>query len=610
MENDINKKDINKLDNVLEKEEQIVSSYVSGKLKLSELEKKTLNPDNVLRLEESLILKFFEKGLPKNLKYSEDTLLYAYGRTLSAKAILKLTSLGYISQNKAILISNKHSLPITAPDLAVKPAEILQFYSAEVLDSMLNKKQIDNEFVRNFNSNIASVSEEERGRYFSSLVSDTKSLADTKKLTFSLEDDDLASSSNFPEEATKPEPTSTNKGTTTPKDNFSKLIFYYYELGILPANYTGGIVDFEYIQKRYETHKISYKNIVDLYINNVITSKQFLKILESSEVSLEEFYSGNIVSNELLKNITGDKKVETFVEALKSENLSTETLLDLYLYERVLTVEDLQQILLESKTQENLGAYIGKNADKKKVEELYTHFLIDYNCLVNFRREHFLTEAEFDEMKDKINSEIFYKDLSKITDLYIHTTPDNISASIHHSISSNRATQTDFKTEQEALHNLFDSPTEREKLPLIHATDLNGNKTSLDGYTCVPMPKFNVVTLKKFESDADTYVMPYQQAAFFLYNSYKPAEFTSGGGFEAEIPLPLEDYNDPMAISVVGYSLDYKRDLLESILELSNNERAKSELFFNGKPSPETEKFLNIDRDISKDIDKNLEREF
>ena len=116
----------------------------------------------------------------------------------------------------------------------------------------------------------------------------------------------------------------------------------------------------------------------------------------------------------------------------------------------------------------------------------------------------------------------------------------------------------------------------------------------------MPMQKFNVVTLKKFETDADTYVMPYQQAAFFLYNSYKPAEFTSSGGFQAEIPLPLEDYNDPMAISVIGYSLDYKRDLLETILELSNIERAKSEFFLNGKPK--IEKFLNIDKDIDREL--------
>lgn len=596
------KNDIDKLDTNLEKEEQIVSLYVSGKLKLSELEKKTLNPDNILRLRESLILKFFEKGLPKNLKYSEDTLLYAYGRTLSANAILKLTALGYISQNKAILISNKHSLPITAPDLAAKPVDILDFYSAEVLNSMAEKKQIDNEFVRNFNSNIASVSEEEKNSYFSSLVSDTKQLSDNDALNFIPEDEDssIASNSSIEKELSDKELSSSYENNTKPKDNFKKLLFYYYELGILPANYTGGIVDFEYIQKRYENHKITYKNIVDLYINNVITSKQFLKILESSEVGFDEFYSGNIVSNEILKNITADKKVESFVEALKSENLSTQTLLDLYLYEKVLTVEDLQQILIANKTTENLGVYIGKNVDKKKVEELYTHFLIDYNCLVNFKREHFLSEADFDEIKDKINSEIFYEDLSKITDLYIHTTPDNISASIHHSISNNRATQTDLKKEQEALHSLFESPTEREKLPLIHATDLNGNKTALDGYTCVPMQKFNVVTLKKFETDADTYVMPYQQAAFFLYNSYKPAEFTSSGGFQAEIPLPLEDYNDPMAISVVSYSLDYKRDLLETILELSNIERAKSEFFLNGKPK--IEKFLNIDKDIDREL--------
>ena len=59
------KNDIDKLDTNLEKEEQIVSLYVSGKLKLSELEKKTLNPDNILRLRESLILKFFEKVYQK-----------------------------------------------------------------------------------------------------------------------------------------------------------------------------------------------------------------------------------------------------------------------------------------------------------------------------------------------------------------------------------------------------------------------------------------------------------------------------------------------------------------------------------------------------------------
>ena len=81
MENDINNKnnseDLNEKDKSFinkEKEEQLVRSYVSGKLTITDLENKTINPDNVLRLEESLILKFFTKGLPKNLKYLSDYL--------------------------------------------------------------------------------------------------------------------------------------------------------------------------------------------------------------------------------------------------------------------------------------------------------------------------------------------------------------------------------------------------------------------------------------------------------------------------------------------------------------------------------------------------------
>lgn len=568
-----------------EKEEQIVRSYISGRLTIADLEKKIINPDNVLKLEESLILKFFTKGLPNNLKYSEETLLYAYGRTLSGNAILKLSSLGYISRNKVILISNKHSLPITDPDLAAKPADILEFYSAETLASMADKNEIDYEFVRNYNTNlISSLSDEEKDNYFSNLVANTESLS--KREDFP----------NIPEDDSTYDKIKTSQKAdikATPEDKFKKLLFYYYELGILPANYTGKIVDFNYIQKKCENHKIPYKNIVDLYVNNVITAKQFLKLLELSEVNLEQFYSGNIVSDEVLKNINSDKKSATFSEAFKSENLSVENLLNLYLYEKVLNVDDLQKILIENKVTENLGIYLNEDVDKRKIEELYTHFLIDYNCLVSLKKENTISEADFDDIKDKISSEDFYNDLSKITDLYIHTTPDNISASIHHSISGTRVSQIDFRKEQEMLHNLFGSPTEREKLPLIHATDLKGSTTALDGYTCVPMQKFNVVTLKKFETNTDTYVMPYQQAAFFLHNSYKPAEFSSNGGFQAEIPLPLEDYNDPNVISVVSYSLAYKRDLLEAICELSNEERAKSELFINGKPSNKVEAFLN-----------------
>ena len=64
------------------------------------------------------------------------------------------------------------------------------------------------------------------------------------------------------------------------------------------------------------------------------------------------------------------------------------------------------------------------------------------------------------------------------------------------------------------------------------------------------------------------------------------------GGYQAEIALPLEDYNDPSAISVVSYSLDYKRDLQETILELANDEKAKEQLV---SAKEEQKKDLSLD---------------
>lgn len=555
------------------KTKDLISSYVVGKLEVGDLEKEHLLPENVLLLDESLILKFFIKGLPKNIKFSSETLLHAYGRTLSGSAILKLSKLGYIPREKAILVSNKHSLPITEPSLAINTEELLNFYSPEVLASMTANNELSNEFAINYKNIVSSLSEEEQAKHYETLFSETEK---------------LSSEPNFPD---IPDETETTQ-ESSPNSKLKKLIFHYYSLGILPAQYTGNSLDFSFIEKKCVKHQISYENIIDLYVHNIISAKQFLKLLEISELDSQTLYSTRSISEETIKSITDDKKTDMFVESLKSQNLSTESLLKLYLYERVLSVRDLQKILVETKTTENLGEYLSEDIDPKKIEELYTHFLIDYNCLVNLRRSNVISEEFFNETKEKINSEEFFEDLSKITDLYIHTTPDNISASIRHSISASHSTRMAMEEEQKMLHNLFESPLALERLPIIHATDLDGKSTSLDGYTCVPMPKFNVVTLKKFETDADTYIMPYQQAAFFLYNSYNPAPFSASGGYQAEIALPLEDYNDPSAISVVSYSLDYKRDLQETILELANDEKAKEQLV---SAKEEQKKDLSLD---------------
>jgi uncharacterized protein YcgL (UPF0745 family) len=584
--------EINKLKNLnLTQDEinKIIKLYISNELSITELESLDIDPELVLLLDENLIIKFFEKGLPGNLTFSDEMLLHSYGRTLSGSTILKLCKLGYISHDKAILISNKHSLPITDPSLAVKPKEILDFYSAETLATMSSKNELTPEFVKNYNENVVStLSDDDKDAHFRYLVASTENFLNTedaKKINTVVVND--IDDEPVPEEE-------------KPKTNFEKVLLYYYECGILPSKYAKDKVDFKSIQKHYANHKLNYSDLVDLYVNDIITSKQLLILLESSDITANQFYSNPVVSEEILRTITSEKKIAIFSESLKSKNLTPETLLYLYLHENVLSVNDLQNIFIENKITENISQYLTEeNINLEKVEELYTHYLIDYNCLVSLKRENSITEADFDNIKDKINADEFYSDLSKVEDLYIHTTSDTISASIHHSINKNGIKKYDIKKEQEMLSSVFGSPTLREQLPLIHATDLNGNTTALDGYSCIPMKNFNIVTLKKFETDCDTYVMPYQQAAYFLHNSYEPDGSFSGnnGGFQAEIPLPFEDYVDPSAIAIVpSNTLDYRRNLFEAILELSDQEEEKEKLFKNGKPIPALSDFLKVEK--------------
>ena len=179
MENEIEQTNLDKnqiLNNIslAKKEEQLIRLYVSDEISITDLEKETIYPDKILKLEESLILKLFTKGLPKNLTFTDDSLLHAYGRTLSGTTILKLSSLGYIPHNKAILISNKHSLPITEPSLAIEPKELLDFYSADILANMATNNEITPEFSRNYNENLISIlSDEEKDEHFSKLVEET-----------------------------------------------------------------------------------------------------------------------------------------------------------------------------------------------------------------------------------------------------------------------------------------------------------------------------------------------------------------------------------------------------------------------------------------------------
>ncbi len=625
------------------KTEKLVSMYLNDKIKLKDIEKAKLKKDSVLALKESLLVSFIAKGLPSNISISQEELLHLYGRTISGKGIIDLAKQGAISSEKAILITNKHSLPITDPTLAVDPVQMLEFYSAKVLESMHTNGSLTGEFVTNYNENLVStLSDEEKDNLYRQLISDTVTVVNKKELskedtTQDQDEKDTDKKSKTDKHKETPEideePEENNSSlnfSPVKKSYYEDLIFSYYMLGILPASYTGSTLDFNYIKNKFESQKISYATLLDLFINNIITAKQFLQILDTRQVDTKELFSGDVLSKEELTILSSDKKADIFNESMKLEKLTLDDLMHLYLSESAIRVSDLREALLRGQITDNISSYLDENTPKIKIEELYTNYLIDYNSLISLKRDSVISEEEFDELKNKINPDDFYKQLAETSDLYIHTTPDNISSSIRHFYKAGYSERADFKHEQKMLTELYGVPEKQEELTMLHATDLDGNPTSLDGYSLLPMPRFRVVTLKKFRTDSDTFIMPYQQAAYFLHNSYEPETISDSGqpeldvtqapteqeqaqeealtnklksksvlpqfesGYNAEIPLPLEDYNDSDAITVVQYGLNYRRQLLDAIYELSDNETEKAKLKVNSMPTKLAEKHISV----------------
>ncbi len=613
------------------------------------------------------------------IRLSSNEIIQEYGKSLSGKEVIEKAENGEVPEEEVILISTRHSLEITDPNLAVDPKDLLDFYDAERLKHMQEEQTLTKEFANVYNENLVStLSDEEKDDLYKGIISDTATIVNNtpieeidmptdwaedsiqeeteepiqKETTYeepqeqiqeeakseeSIQDvvseelqgqTIIEQASNEPNQdttiieepvqETKEQPI-TEQITQEPiqeqselaidpikRTFFEELVFNYYMIGILPANYTGSSLDFSFIKHKFETDQITYGVLVDLYINEIISSKQFIELLEVKKISTQTIFTGDILTEEELKILSSEKRGEMFSEAIEEQKLSLDELMYLYLDESAIRVTDLRNALIKGHITESLSSYLNEKTDLHKVEELYVNYLIDYNCLVALKREHIISEEQFDELKYKISSEQFYKDLSETKDLFIHTTPDNISSSIEHFYRAGQEEKQDFKQEQEMLHNLYGIDGSYEDFTLIHATDLDGNPTSLDGYTCLPMPRFNVVTLKKFHSDSDTFIMPYQQAAFFLHNSYEPEGFNDYGsqselditnrpdesGYGAEILLPFEDYNDTEAISVVAAGLNYTRQLFDTIYELTDSEEARNQLKQNGSPTPLAEQYL------------------
>ena len=136
---------------------------------------------------------------------------------------------------------------------------------------------------------------------------------------------------------------------------------------------------------------------------------------------------------------------------------------------------------------------------------------------------------------------------------------------------------------------LLDAPDfnkERDNIPMITSLDENGKPTSLDGYACIPIYKYGLVIFEKFARSNSLFIMPYQQADYFLHGNMNLLD--SSFDINSKNKKTLSQMS---SVIVRQHTKHFLKNVLDATIKL--NPEAKKDLKPNGKYSPDAMYYIN-----------------
>lgn len=525
--------------------------YINGILETNDFKDINISKSSVMLLPENLLVPILCSDLYKKVKLSSEELLSLYGKTLSGDKCIYLAKNKLISPEDLINTINMKSVSIVSPKLAIDPQALLNFYEPNILFDMYKQGTLTQDFAYTFSSKLlAPLPKEERENFEKELVRETTKL---------------------------------DKNTST------ETLFNYFKSGILSKNSLSLFMDSNKVVDMFVANQLDSEDLINLYNTGIITQIDLYDYFTTDEI-IENVSNGTFDEKALLA-IPENQREQIFINAFTENKLSDEHFIHMFLEHNAISIDKLDSTLKDKKI-ENIADYIGENANPDRIKDLFLTYHISYEDLNVLRSNHLLSDTDFKAFTSAIDKNKFYNDL-KHSKLILHsvTTDEPFTATgitkttgKYYSRNSENTSKanTNFKLEKEGLQLLLDTPDleDHSEVPYISSTNQNGKPTSLDGYNCIPVYKYGLVIFEKFEPSNSLFIMPYQQADYFLHGNMNMLD--SSVDINSKNKKTLSQMS---SVIVRQHTKHFFRNVLDSVIKL--NPDAKKDLKPDGKYSPD-----------------------
>lgn len=460
---------------------ELARLYIEGVLEGKDLRKFSIKVEDVLSLDAGHIIELLQKKPISGMRsITQEEILSLYGIKLSGQELIELSEKRRISEEKIIILAANNAVQEIDETKTLKPEEFLEFYNAERLLRLAKENKINSRFVEILNENIlAKLPKEKQEEYYAKIISDIRMSLDDNGLRTTETSLELFKLGILPSQALK--------------DNIESLDSDISILTVLENS-----VDEETIAKLFNENAISVETIKDIYLADEIIDLYNKGILSSRAI---------LAIPEEERNIYLDVNIDEGAD-------ETKTILELYTKYDGIEIQDVVRLLKDKVQAEEIFANLDRqNLSKEKIRQLFINYLISQDELGKLRDEGLITIEDYEKYSNDLGKAEFFEKLKKTK--FVKATGQETPG------TGNGGTR--IKGDGEPKKEKISFETRREVLETLGGDTataiIYGNDKSFNGYSIVGFAEDGLVVFENFEKARNaTYIMTYQQAAYFMEN--------------------------------------------------------------------------------------------
>lgn len=470
--------------------ESMVKLYLNGDIDPKTFSRLDIKEEDILTIDSDLLTQVLKKeNVPHMRKMQSKDILGLYMRKLSGKQEIELAEAQKVDEEKIITLVGNGQAEEFDHEKAIKLEEILEFYNGERLLRLANENKINSRFTEILNTKVlAKMPEEKVDEYYKKVISDIRQLEGNNGFWTTRSALELF-----------------KKGILTSKslkENIDSLDEDIETLIVLePAREKG---------KAEENKKAAVK----LFNEKALSVETLRDIFFANEI-MEMYNTGDFSVRALLalpeedRAIYLDLKLDEHPEEAKS-------ILDLYTKYDGIAIEEVEEILKDKVNSETIYELIDREElSKEKIAELFSRYLISQDELGKFRDEGVISAKDYETFSNALSKAEFFKRLKEqkvITATGVEKGDSSHTGGGKHDGTGQPKKDKISSTTRENVLEKLGGDT---KTAVIY-----GLGKSFNGYSIVGFEDDGLVVFENFEKPSNaTYIMTYQQAAYFLENS-------------------------------------------------------------------------------------------